>query len=559
MCSTRVQCSECQRCAIGGYEGFLQSQSSSNEKYVFLSSEHWRNSQKGAGSSIIGLLDKILSITGLKRAVFFSCKREGFLFEALRLSNSIDSEEDRDFEKWKILEHIEAIILEGDEAKIIKSIKNRNCQENVGKNHLWESLTWIGKDSALIRQFLRESDPDKPIEFTVKKLRAFMLENKKEVLFNREMVEFGAFSSDLVELPLHTLESRISAQINEFGDDSVIEEISNSILSNDLGISRRIQIILAASRVLMISNPQSALEMMHDYLAENKSDERIIRVAAQCYERMGNYTEAIEALEGSLQPSSLTLLRQIEKRRDWLENGYNLDFLGDLSEYSKPKIGTVLYNVHSSLPYITSGYTIRSKGIIDSMSESGMNIIVNSRWGFLLIGVIMLEKKAIPSMEIDGVNHIFSPDSSGMYDNKMEDYVRLAAKSILSKAIEHRPSIIHACSDHTIGLASAIVAKSLSVPFIYEMRGVWAFSRAANNPGFANDPRFNLMIRLEKQCAMAADHLFVISESLKQEVITWGVDSSIISVLPNGITHLLQGITRLAIQMKFSRIGKSWF
>tara|TARA_Y100001980_G_C14556430_1_gene347867 strand:- start:1520 stop:7855 length:6336 start_codon:yes stop_codon:yes gene_type:complete len=478
----------------------------------------------------------------IKRAVFFSCKREGFLFEALRLSNSIDSEEDRDFEKWKILEQIEAIILEGDETQIIKSLKNRNFPEKVGKNHLWESLTWIGKDSSLIRQFLRESDPDKSIEFTVKKLRALMLENKKEVLFNSEMVEFGEFSSDLAELPLHTLESRISAQINEFGDDSVIEEISNTILSNDLGISRRIQIILAASRVLMISKPQSALEIMHDYLAENKSDERIIRVASQCYERMGNYTEAIGALQGSLQPSSLTLLRQIEKRRDWLENGYDLDFLGDLSEYSKPKIGTVLYNVHSSLPYITSGYTIRSKGIIDSMSESGMNIIVNSRWGFPVDRSDYVGEEVIPeSMEIDGVNHIFSPDSSGMYDNKMEDYVQLAAKSILSKAIEHRPSIIHACSDHTIGLASAIVAKSLSVPFIYEMRGVWAFSRAANNPGFASDPRFALMIRLEKQCAMAADHLFVISESLKEEVKSWGVDSSKISVLPNGITHLPLG------------------
>ena len=111
----------------------------------------------------------------------------------------------------------------------------------------------------------------------------------------------------------------------------------------------------------------------------------------------------------------LTLLRQIEKRRDWLENGYNLDFLGDLSEYSKPKIGTVLYNVHSSLPYITSGYTIRSKGIIDSMSESGMNIIVNSRWGFPIDRSDYAGEKAIPeSMEIDGVNHIFSPDSSRM-------------------------------------------------------------------------------------------------------------------------------------------------
>ena len=48
----------------------------------------------------------------------------------------------------------EAIILEGDEAQIIKSIKNRNCQENVGKNHLWESD--LDRKDSVIRQFLRE-------------------------------------------------------------------------------------------------------------------------------------------------------------------------------------------------------------------------------------------------------------------------------------------------------------------------------------------------------------------------------------------------------------------
>ena len=91
----------------------------------------------------------------IRRAVFFSCKREGFLIEALRLSDSIDSEEDRSYENWKILEQIEAIILEGDEPQITKAVCNRNCLEEVGNEDLLDALIWIGKDSSLIRQFFR--------------------------------------------------------------------------------------------------------------------------------------------------------------------------------------------------------------------------------------------------------------------------------------------------------------------------------------------------------------------------------------------------------------------
>ena len=63
---------------------------------------------------------------------------------------------------------------------------------------------------------------------------------------------------------------------------------------------------------------------------------------------------------------------------------------------------------------------------------------------------------------------------------------------------------IMSASDATIGLASAMAAKSLGVPFIYEMRGLWAMTRAANNPEFYGSTKYDLMMRLERQCALEA-------------------------------------------------------
>ena len=48
------------------------------------------------------------------------------------------------------------------------------------------------------------------------------------------------------------------------------------------------------------------------------------------------------------------------------------------------------------------------------------------------------------------------------------------------------------------------------------------------------------MIRLERQCAKLADSLFVISESLRDIAINWGVDPDKIEIVPNGVSKLPQ-------------------
>ena len=100
--------------------------------------------------------------------------------------------------------------------------------------------------------------------------------------------------------------------------------------------------------------------------------------------------------------------------------------------------------------------------------------------------------------------------------------------------MERRPSTIVAASDHVVGLSAANAARRLGIPFVYEMRGIWALSRAANNPGFELDPRFGVMMELERQCAEVADRVLAISVPMRDLLLEWGIQPGKISLALNG-------------------------
>ena len=118
-----------------------------------------------------------------------------------------------------------------------------------------------------------------------------------------------------------------------------------------------------------------------------------------------------------------------------------------------------------------------------------------------------------------------------------EEYCHRNAKSILERALSQSPSVIISASDATIGISSLMVARYLGIPFIYEMRGLWALTRSANNPGFENSTKYNLLMKLEMQCANAADAVIAISSPMKDWLISEGIEEQKIIILPNGVTE----------------------
>jgi len=93
---------------------------------------------------------------------------------------------------------------------------------------------------------------------------------------------------------------------------------------------------------------------------------------------------------------------------------------------------------------------------------------------------------------------------------------------------------VHGVSNAMTALPAAIAAKRLGLPFIYEVRGFWELSRAANDPDYNASIGFYSSVFLETQTAKMADRVIALSEPIRNELIARGVPAQIIFISRNG-------------------------
>lgn len=195
-----------------------------------------------------------------------------------------------------------------------------------------------------------------------------------------------------------------------------------------------------------------------------------------------------------------------------------------------PRPKTVLYALHSSLPTSVNGYSIRSHSIIKGVSDHGWRVIPTVQEK-TIVGVT---KNSDRNFLVDGVSYL------GLEDFKLplsiEKTIFAYADAIESAAISTRPAILHAASNWTTGLATLIAARRLALPFVYEVRGFWEITRTSIEPDYANSIGYALQKKLETQVCCAADHLFTISSSMRDELIHRGIERDKITLVPNGIS-----------------------
>ena len=434
--------------------------------------------------------------------------------------------------------------------EICESIFSKNfekigvfCQDSSGVGsvqRLHDCLQRIAEYSKKISKFLTIVNLEEfdLVDDIIDKLKEEFSEDfEEDSIFGISDFEHGDLEDDLNNLPLYSLDDRVRVEIMENQDiDNVIQSI-NSVIKNEIYGSRRaVEVVLSGMRVFGGQHPELAIRMLNELGLDDKSDEKIKDMLQEPLKNWENWTKPVEFFEIASNLLQTSLLDRIEVLSNWIENGYDLDFVDYSTDEIIPVHGRLMYCVHSSLPFVTSGYTIRTENVVKSLEKRGFEVSVFTRWGF------PTDRKDYEgenidscSIEIDSISHHYDPDSNGIGVHRNEDYILKATASLLDRAREFRPSLIYSASDHTIGLAASIVAENLSIPFVYEMRGIWAYSRAANNVGFEGSSQYKLLLALEKQCALRADRLFVISEGLKEIAIDWGVEPRKICLIPNGV------------------------
>lgn len=200
----------------------------------------------------------------------------------------------------------------------------------------------------------------------------------------------------------------------------------------------------------------------------------------------------------------------------------------------RPIEGRVLYVAASARPHNVSGYTVRTHSILRAMLAGGWDVHCITRPGYPWDRKDVADGDCELVVEIEGVRY----ESIAGADRRQlpsDEYIVVAADLIEKQAREMRPALVHAASNHENALPALLAARRLGVPFIYEVRGLWEYSRASRLPGWEQSDAFRLAEQLETYVAKNADAVLVITQGLADELAERGVDPKLITVVPNGV------------------------
>ena len=302
-------------------------------------------------------------------------------------------------------------------------------------------------------------------------------------------------------------------------------------------------VFIGILRSLAKSSPVEALKFGELYI-EQISDERAFRTLIQLHGKSGNFSRPMQLLKNM--PNN-NWRREQQLR---FKTASNISEHGlKLKQPSIKKLNTttksVIYHASQSLPHTSSGYAIRTHGLVSSLISKGFDAKVLLRHGYPIdrndfkgFNVSSIEK-------VENVEYHFSEtnqESSNLINyqevynfNKLKNYQMQAISSLISMAQKEKPFAIHSASNFVVGLAGAKAAKALGIPSIYEIRGFWHLTQSTKREGYEGSDHYNLSERFEIETAKESDYVFTITKALKEILVENGVEEGKISVLPNAV------------------------
>lgn len=201
----------------------------------------------------------------------------------------------------------------------------------------------------------------------------------------------------------------------------------------------------------------------------------------------------------------------------------------------------VLHLLHRSVPG-THGYAIRSREIVTKQLEKGLEPLVVTSPSQSPLGELDAEQ----SEYIDGVRYfrtcgkILAPTQEVQDKSPVKAALRVMQnffllKTALRVARTYRPEVIHGHSPFTCGLVANTVAKWEKIPSVYEMRGIWEDSHSGRGKFGEKSLRYRLVRTLDDRALRGASLCCAIGDSLKAEIVSRGIASERVFVVPNGV------------------------
>ena len=202
----------------------------------------------------------------------------------------------------------------------------------------------------------------------------------------------------------------------------------------------------------------------------------------------------------------------------------------------EPGDPVVMHLLKESLPYRTTGYTIRSQANMLAAARAGVRPVVVTQLGFpRALGI-----DGFASAEaVGGITH-HRLDLGAYYPLDAPYDVLLRDQAWQSAAVGRliRPAVIHASSGqrgYEAALVGLALREHLARPLVYEVRSffeaTWSSDERWRGRGEQWQRRHDTESRLMRQ----ADHVITIADTMRAEIIGRGVDPQSVTVIPNGV------------------------
>lgn len=192
----------------------------------------------------------------------------------------------------------------------------------------------------------------------------------------------------------------------------------------------------------------------------------------------------------------------------------------------------ILYLLHNCRPYDSGGYASRAQGLLTGFQQNGWSVQAVARLGYPWDRKTDLAD-APRKIKVGEVEYSFLENLGSIDQGDQIGYVRAYADAVLASINPQDVGIVIAPSFYHNSFAGRIIADTLKVPLVYEIRGLHWFTVGSQKDWWKTSDQGRMMKGLEIEAAKKADLVFTITGALKAWLQQHPVPSPV-HVLPNG-------------------------
>ncbi len=187
------------------------------------------------------------------------------------------------------------------------------------------------------------------------------------------------------------------------------------------------------------------------------------------------------------------------------------------------------YVLAVSLPQDATGYSMRTQSVVPALQDHGLTVHCLTRPGFPWHRG--LSGPAEP-VQIGPVTYHRSGNEAHRIPDEFASFYA-AERELIDRLSELRPKAVMAASNHQTATPALLAARRLDLPFIYDVRGFWEYSRSANDPAWGASDGYRIACELETLTVRNSDLVLTLNAAMRDELLLRGVAPEKICLFPN--------------------------